>query len=855
VARAQDSGSRDQGSSGERAAPLPVTEDATEAPAALPSNKRAVRAEPAPSVQEVIVLPVRTMVLFPGVVLPLQVERARSLRSIEEAMRSDQPVGLLLQLDPTQDEPATANLRQIGTIAAILRYVAGDEGSHLAVCQGQHRFRVLEFLPGTNLLRARVELIREPEGALAGNPALEALMATLKRQGLEAVALMPGAPPQVAQLIEGASEPGMLADLLATFMDLPPSEKQEVLEAVELSPRLGLVATRLGHLLQVLRMSKDIQKQTEETLAKSQREYYLRQQLETIRRELGESDDPQATEVAELGRKLEAAGLPEEVLEEARRELGRLRRMPSAAGEAAMIRTWLDVLIDLPWKKETEDKLDLERARRILDQDHYGLEAVKKRILEFLAVKKLNPERRGPILCLVGPPGVGKTSLGQSVARALGRQFVRISLGGVHDESEVRGHRRTYIGAMPGRIIDGLRRARSRNPVFMLDELDKLGVSLQGDPSAAMLEVLDPAQNSTFRDSYLNVPFDLSHVLFIGTANVPDEIPGPLRDRCEMIAIPGYTEEEKLAIARRYLVPRQIAENGLTRAQFKIPVPALRRLISDWTREAGVRGLERQIGALARHAAALVAEGTAKKVEVREVDLREILGPKRHEAEAALRTSVPGVATGLAWTPFGGDLLFIEASCTLGGGRLILTGQLGDVMRESAQAALTLIKGRAESLGIDPQRVAEADVHIHVPAGAIPKDGPSAGVAMFVALASLFSGRSVRSDVAMTGEISLRGLVLPVGGLRDKLLAAHAAGVDHVLLPERNRDDYDEVPASARKFLKPVWLENVDEALAVALKPQRKRASRSAARRSRASKAKTKGSKGKSRSRRSSPKR
>jgi ATP-dependent Lon protease len=847
VARADDPGSA--GPSGKGAAQTTPAPVAPEAPPALPSGPRASRTETAPTVQEIVILPVRTMVLFPGVVLPLQVQRARSLRTIEEAMRSDQPVGLLLQLDPSQDEPSPPNLRPIGTVAAILRYVAGDDGSHLAVCQGQHRFRVLEFLPGTNLLRARVELIREPEGALAGNPALEALMATLKRQGLEAVGLMPGAPPQVAQLIEGASEPGMLADLLATFMDLPPSEKQEVLEAVELSPRLGLVATRLGHLLQVLRMSKDIQKQTEETLAKSQREYYLRQQLETIRRELGESDDPQATELAELGRKLEVAGLPEEVLEEARRELGRLRRMPSAAGEAAMIRTWLDVLIDLPWKKETEDKLDLERARRILDQDHYGLEAVKKRILEFLAVKKLNPERKGPILCLVGPPGVGKTSLGQSVARALGRQFVRISLGGVHDESEVRGHRRTYIGAMPGRIIDGLRRARSRNPVFMLDELDKLGVSLQGDPSAAMLEVLDPAQNGTFRDNYLNVPFDLSHVLFIGTANVPDEIPGPLRDRCEMIAIPGYTEEEKLAIARRYLVPRQTSENGLTRAQFKIPVGSLRRLISDWTREAGVRGLERQIGALARHAAARIAEGKAQQVEIREGDLRVILGPKRHEAEAALRTSVPGVATGLAWTPFGGDLLFIEASCTAGGGRLILTGQLGDVMRESAQAALTLIKARAESFGIEAQRIAECDVHIHVPAGAIPKDGPSAGVAMFVALASLFTGRSVRSDVAMTGEVSLRGLVLPVGGMRDKLLAAHAAGIRIVLLPERNRDDYDEVPVSARKHLKPIWLEHIDQALEVALNLPRRRRARSAAR---ASAGKAKGRKSKARARKSS---
>ena len=795
-------------------------------PAALPPAKGEevqAAAEGSARGEELVVLPVRSMVLFPGVVLPLQVGRERSVRTIDEAMRADRPVGLLLQQDPSEDEPSPGDLRPIGTVAGILRYITGDDGTHMAVCQGQQRFRVLGFLPGEQTLRARVELIEEPPAELATNPELEALFATLKRQGLEAVALMPGAPPQVAQLIEGATEPGMLADLLATFMDIPPSEKQQVLEAVDLPQRLGLVAAKLGHLLQVLRMSKDIQKQTEETLAKSQREYYLRQQLETIRRELGESDDPQEAELLELQKKLEAAGLPEEVSQEARREFTRLRRMPAAAGEAAMIRTWLDTLVDLPWQRETEDVLDLERARRILDEDHHGLEAVKKRILEFLAVKKLNPARKGPILCLVGPPGVGKTSLGQSVARALGREFVRISLGGVHDESEVRGHRRTYIGAMPGRIIDGLRRAGSRNPVFMLDELDKLGQSLHGDPSSALLEVLDPAQNANFRDNYLNVPFDLSHVLFIGTANVPDQIPGPLRDRCEVIHISGYTEAEKLAIARRYLVPRQLSENGLQRGQLRLPPKLLRRIISDWTREAGVRGLERQIGALARHAAACVAAGTCQRVVVTEGDLRAILGPRRHESEVALRTSVPGVATGLAWTPFGGDLLFIEATRMPGNGRLILTGQLGEVMRESAQAAVSLVKSRAVRFGLDPKLFAESDIHIHVPAGAIPKDGPSAGVALFVALSSLLSGQSVRSDVAMTGEISLRGLVLPVGGIRDKLLAAHAAGLESVLLPARNRDDFDELPPTARKHLRPVWLEDVDQALEFALEKPRGR--------------------------------
>ncbi|HVS17283.1 MAG TPA: endopeptidase La, partial [Planctomycetota bacterium] len=646
-------------------------------------------------------------------------------------------------------------------------------------------------------------------------------------------------------------DPGVLADLLATFMDIPPAEKQAVLEAVSLVKRLELVAERLGPLLQVLRMSQDIQKQTEETLGAAQREYYLRQQLDTIRRELGETDDPQEAELRELETALAAAKLPEEVQREVERELARLRRMPAAAGEASMIRTWIDIVLGLPWNASSSDRLDLARARKILDADHHGLEPVKRRILEFLAVQKLNPTRRGPILCLVGPPGVGKTSLGQSVARALGREFVRISLGGVHDESDVRGHRRTYIGAMPGRIIDGLRRAGTNNPVFMLDELDKLGTSLHGDPSSALLEVLDPAQNSSFHDRYLDVTFDLSKVLFIATANVPDQIPGPLRDRCEVIYLPGYTAEEKLAIAGRYLVPRQMQENGLKRGQLTLPKALLREVIDSWTREAGVRGLERQIGALCRHAAARIAvkrTPSRAKIRIASADLREILGPRRHEAEVALRTSHTGVATGLAWTPFGGELLFIEATRMPGNGRLVLTGQLGDVMRESAQAAVSLLRNQADRLGLDDAPFAGHDLHVHVPAGAVPKDGPSAGVAMYVALSSLFTGRKVKSDVAMTGEISLRGLVLPVGGIRDKLLAAHAAGLRDVLLPARNREDFDEVPEAARKDLRPVWLETVDDALAAALEPERKP-------RAKAAKTKRKRSKSKSKSKAKAKKR
>ena len=512
--------------------------------------------------------------------------------------------------------------------------------------------------------------------------------------------------------------------------------------------------------------------------------------------------------------------MPEEVEKQALKELKRLERMSDATGEYSMVRTYLDWLIELPWKRPELDTIDITEARRILDADHFGLEQVKKRILEYLAVRKLNPEGHGPILCFVGPPGVGKTSLGQSVAKALGRKFVRVSLGGVHDEAEIRGHRRTYIGALPGNIIQAIKKAATRNCVMMLDEVDKLGAGFHGDPSSALLEVLDPAQNNTFRDNYLGVPYDLSRVIFITTANVLDTIPGPLRDRMEIIQLPGYTQEEKLEIARRYLVARQLKENGLKPEQFEIVDPALTAIIRDYTREAGVRSLERQVGAVCRRAAVRIAEGGVQKVRIEEGDLAEILGPPKFENEVALRAGMPGVATGLAWTPVGGDILFIEASRTPGAGRLILTGQLGDVMKESAQAALTLVKSRAAALGIDPAAFEKMDVHVHVPAGAIPKDGPSAGVAMFLALASLFAERAVRADTAMTGEISLRGLVLPVGGIKDKMLAAMRAGIRRVMLPARNSRDLEEVPAEAKQKMEFVFLEDVDEAVRVALEPR-----------------------------------
>jgi ATP-dependent Lon protease len=591
-----------------------------------------------------------------------------------------------------------------------------------------------------------------------------------------------------------------------------------LLETFDVPERLDKLLRYLAQQLEVLRLSKQIGEKTQEELAGRQREHILREQLRQIQKELGEGEEGQA-EIAELREAIDKAGMPEEAEKQARKELKRLERMPEASAEHGMIRSYLDWLIELPWSKASEDRIDITEARRILDEDHYGLPKVKQRILEYLAVRKLKPEGKSPILCFVGPPGVGKTSLGQSIARAMGRKFVRLSLGGVHDEAEIRGHRRTYIGALPGNVIQAIRKAETRNPVMMLDELDKLGASFHGDPSAALLEVLDPEQNSTFRDNYLAVPFDLSRVMFIGTANVLDAIPGPLRDRMEVIELPGYTEDEKVEIAKRYLVKRQLAATGLTADQIEITEPAIRAIISDYTREAGVRNLERDIGAILHYAAMRIAEGNAQRMKIEPEQLHAILGARRFESEVAMRTSVPGVATGLAWTPTGGDILFVESARVPGNGRLILTGQLGEVMKESAQAALSLVKARASRLGIDPASFEKSDIHVHVPAGAIPKDGPSAGVAMFISLVSLLTGRTVRSDTAMTGEISLRGLVLPIGGVKNKVLAAVRAGITTVMLPERNKKDYEDVPEQARNAVRFVWLSTVDDAIAAALEP------------------------------------
>ena len=801
-------------------------------PPERPEAQGSVKLEPG-NTQTLVILCVRSMVLFPGVILPLRVGRRRSVEAIQSVLREEKSIGLLLQRKPELEAPTPEELFQVGTMAAVLKYIPSADGGHHVICQGQARFRVLEFLEREPNIVARVEIFEESNAGLKDKE-IEARFLNLKRQAQEAMQLLPQAPPDLDAAIQAVDAPSQLADMVTTYMDLSAEEKQEILETFEVRARLDKVSAKLEHRLEVLRLTKEISQQTKGSLEKSQREYYLREQLKTIQKELGEEGSGKAVELKELDGAITKARMPPDVEKEVRKELTRLERMPEAAAEYAMIRTYLDWIIDLPWAVMTEDSIDVRGARAILEEDHYGLEKVKKRILEFLAVRKLKPDGKSPILCLVGPPGVGKTSLGQSIARAMNRKFVRISLGGVHDEAEIRGHRRTYLGALPGNVIQGIRKAGSRNPVFMLDELDKVSASFHGDPSSALLEVLDPEQNSTFRDNYLAVPFDLSRCMFVGTANVLDSIPGPLRDRCEVIHIPGYTEEEKLQIARRYIVKRRLEDNGLTPEECEFTDDALNEVIHYYTREAGCRNLEREVGAICRHVAMRVAEARFSKpppgspgaptepphkAVLKPEDVRLILGSRKFASEVALRTSVPGVATGMAWTPVGGEVLFVEATRMQGKGGLILTGQLGEVMKESAQAALSLIKSHAGNFDIDPGIFERSDIHIHVPSGAIPKDGPSAGVTMYTALVSLLTSRTVRSDVAMTGEISLRGLVLPVGGIKEKVLAAHAAGIKTVLLPERNRKDLDDIPESARSQLRFVWLERVDDALAAGMDP------------------------------------
>jgi ATP-dependent Lon protease len=778
------------------------------------------------------VVPIRQVALFPGTVMPIALRREQSIAAAQEAVRAGHKIALLAQRDPATEKPAAADLYDVGVVATVIRYVTMPEGAHQLICQGEYRFRVAEIVREEPYLAARIEQIPEPSTT---GPEIEARFAFLKERAMEGLSLLPQVPPELGQVISGIQSATQLADLMASFMDVKPEDKQEILETVDLKARLDKVIRLLAQRVEVLKITKGISEQTQAAFGERQREAVLREQIRQLQKELGEQDGPDS-ELAELEKQIAAAGMPPEVDEHAHKELGRLRRMQEASPEYGMLRSYLDWMVALPWGKTDVEDIDIARARRVLDEDHYGLEKVKRRILEYLAVRKLNPQGRSPILCFVGPPGVGKTSLGQSIARALGLKFVRASLGGVHDEAEIRGHRRTYIGALPGNIIQGLRKAGTRNPVYMLDEIDKLSSSLHGDPSSALLEVLDPEQNSSFRDNYIAQPFDLSRVLFIATANVLDTIPGPLRDRMEIIELNGYTEDEKLQIAKRYLIRRQLQANGLTAEQVTISDAALGRLIREYTREAGCRNLERQIGALVRNAAMQIAEGKTKGVNFDADEVEAVLGGTRYESDVAQRTSVPGVATGLAWTPVGGDILFVESARLPGNGKLILTGQLGDVMKESAQAALSLLKSQASDFGIDARLFEDSDVHVHVPAGAIPKDGPSAGVAMFVSLASLFSREPVRPDVAMTGEISLRGLVLPVGGIKEKTIAAARAGIKRVILPARNRRDLEDIPQSTRSALEFIWVDHVAEALEVAFGPAdaRHSAARSKTRSSRA---------------------
>jgi ATP-dependent Lon protease len=755
-----------------------------------------------------ILVPLRDAVLFPGVLSPVTVRRPGSVSAAQEAVKSELPVGFLLQRDASKTDVGPSDLYWVGTQGPIVRYITGQDDSHHIVVQGQSRFRVLEFLEGWPYMVARVAMVEPAEST---DPQIEARFLQLKEQAVAAIGLLPHVPDELAAVVQGISSPGVLSDMVANLIDVKPEEKQDILETFDLARRLDKVIELLSARVNVLKLSREIGEKTRAQFDERQREHVLREQLRQIQKELGEGDDT-AAEIEELKNAIENAGMPEEVLGNARKELKRLQRMSEGGGEYAMLRTYLEWLTELPWKQEPQPPIDITQARQILDEDHFGLEKIKRRILEYLAVRKLNPQGKSPVLCFSGPPGVGKTSLGQSIARATGRAFQRVALGGVHDEAEIRGHRRTYLGALPGNIIQAMRRAGTNNVVMMLDEIDKLGAGgFHGDPGSALLEVLDPEQNHKFRDNYLGVDFDLSRVMFICTANVLDTIPGPLRDRMEIIQLPGYTEEEKIQIARRYLVKRQLEANGLSPEQASISDAALAAIVRDYTREAGVRNLEREVGSILRHAAMQIAEGKSEKVDVEVDDLAESLGPRRFENEVALRTSVPGVATGLAWTPVGGDILFIEASKVPGSGRLILTGQLGDVMKESAQAALTLAKTWSGD-ALD-----KVDIHVHVPAGATPKDGPSAGVAMFVALASLLKGTPVRSEVAMTGEVSLRGLVLPIGGVKEKTLAALRAGITTVMLPRRNEKDLDDVPKEARDKLKVVLLDRVEDALKVAL--------------------------------------
>ena len=760
------------------------------------------------------ILPLYDAALFPKMVLPLVVMQGDSVKLVDEAMSRDRIIGLAVSAKQEKSGPDTeADLSKVGCSALILKMAKTEDNRAQMLVQGLSRFKIKSFIKGKPYLQAEVEHFDDIE---RNDDEAAALMANAAKQFARIVELSPGLPAEIAQMANTLKEPGTLADMIASTINSNPEEKQQVLETQDTTKRLKVVTKLINHQLSILELGNKIQSQVKGDMDKRQREYYLRQQLKAIREELGESDEG-GVEIEEYRTKIHEGGLPEEAVKEAERELGRLAKMHPSSAEYTVSSTYLDWLTDLPWNKSTDDNLDIKKARKVLDDDHYGLEKPKRRIIEYLAVRKLKPDSKGPILCLAGPPGTGKTSLGASIARALGRNFHRISLGGVRDEAEIRGHRRTYVGALPGRIIQGLRRVGSNNPIFMLDEIDKVGSDFRGDPSAALLEVLDPEQNFSFSDHYLDVPFDLSKVMFICTANVLDTVPSALRDRMEVIQLLGYTEDEKVKIAQRYLVPRQRKANGLKSNQITFAVATIRKVISGYTREAGLRNLEREIGTVCRGVAAKVAEGTIKKASIKAADLVEYLGPVRFTSEVKARMSVPGVAMGLAWTPVGGDLLFIEATSMKGKKGMTLTGQLGDVMKESAMAALSFIRTHAKALKIDEDFFDSHDLHIHVPAGAIPKDGPSAGVTMMTALVSLITNRKIRKDLAMTGEITLRGQVLPVGGIKEKMLAAHRAGIKTIIMCRQNEKDLADIPEKVKKDITFHFVDKMMEVLEIAL--------------------------------------
>jgi len=759
------------------------------------------------------IMPIRDTVAFPGTIVPLNVGREKSKRLIEAIVSGPRIFGVVAQRNPNVEEPAMDDLYRVGTVVAVLKMLQMQDGQQSVIVHGLMRFGIEEIVETEPYLTARAHTrVDSVESTLE----LEALVATARRQAARVIELTPGVPDEAIVILNNIEKPGSLADFLAANLTLGLIEKQELLETFDVIERLRKINQALAKQLEVLELSRKIHREVRSQIDKSQREFYLHEQLRAIQKELGETDGREA-EIEELAKAVEKAGMPPEVLKEAHREVERMKRIPQGSPEYSGIADYLHWMCEVPWAISTEDELDIDRAAKILDAEHYGLEKVKRRILEFLAVRKLKPDGRGPILCLAGPPGVGKTSLGRSIAHAMNRRFIRMSVGGVRDEADIRGHRRTYIGSMPGRVMQEIRKIGSNNPLFMIDEVDKIGSDFRGDPSSALLEVLDPEQNFSFQDHYLGVPFDLSKTMFICTANYMETVPPPLRDRMEVIEIPSYTRLDKLHIARNYLVPRRLEEAGLKKEQLAFSNDAIETIIESYTAEAGVRGLEREIGTVCRGVAALVARNRKAPKEIKPKDLATYLGPIKFEREAALRTSLPGVATGLAWTPVGGEILFIEATKMPGKGGLTLTGQLGDVMRESVQAAFSLIRSHLKELNVDGKALAETDFHVHIPAGAIPKDGPSAGVAMYTALVSLLTNRPCKADVAMTGEITLRGLVLPIGGLKEKVLAAHRAGIHTVIIPERNKKDLVEIPEEIRKAVTFVPAKTVEQVLAAAL--------------------------------------